>query len=81
MRLEPVADSLHGAAGTPVCARHLGEVARDLAVWARDHGLAHGRVTVFAVERQPASSPGGPPEMARHGFAFSTIALGSEGQE
>lgn len=75
MRLEPTADNPRGAARTPVCAHHLGEMARDLAAWARDHGLAHAHVTVFAVERQPVISPGAPPGTPPHGFAFSTITL------
>ena len=40
------------------CGAHLGEVARDLAAWARGRGLTAGQVTVLAIDpRRPG--PGG----------------------
>src|ERR1700710_1297635 len=40
------------------CGAHLGEVARDLAAWARGRGLTTGQVTVLAIDPRRPGLPG-----------------------
>jgi hypothetical protein len=59
------------------CAEHIGELVEGLKGWSRDGGLAHGTVTVLAIDpgaelRRAAGEVPGP---LWPGFAFSTLAL------
>ena len=59
------------------CAAHIGELVQDLRAWARDSGLADGKVTVLAID--PAAefrlAAGDEPGPLWPGFAFSTLPL------
>jgi hypothetical protein len=72
------------------CAYHVPDVIEALRVWAEDHDVADGQLTILAIEptadgripgqaSQPVrtSRPGGPSQPELRGFAFSTIPLGS----
>jgi hypothetical protein len=72
------------------CAYHVPEVIQALRVWAGEHDLADGQLTILAIEpaaggRQPSPSsgpgqsgqPGRPGQPDLRGFAFSTIPLSS----
>jgi hypothetical protein len=68
------------------CAYHVPEVIEALRAWAREHGVADGRLTILAIEPaaepaaggRQAAQPGGPGQAGSRGFAFSTIPLGQE---
>jgi hypothetical protein len=64
------------------CSYHVPEVIEALRAWAREHGVADGRLTILAIEPaaggRQAAQPGGPGQAGSRGFAFSTIPLGTE---
>ena len=56
------------------CGTHLGEVARDLAAWARGRGLTAGRITVLAIDpRRPG--PPNSPDTRRPGVVVGSFPL------
>jgi hypothetical protein len=60
------------------CAFHVPDVIETLRVWAGEHDLADGQLTILAIE--PAAGgriPGRPGQPELRGFAFSTIPLPS----
>jgi hypothetical protein len=61
------------------CGVHLGEVARDLAAWARGRGLTVGQVTVLAIDPRRPVWPGGlvpgVPEPAPRGIVVGSFSL------
>ena len=65
------------------CGAHLGEVARDLAAWARGRGLTAGQVTVLAIDPRRPPWPGGPlpggPEPAPRGIVVGSFSLVNPG--
>jgi hypothetical protein len=64
------------------CAYHVPQVIEALRAWAREHGVADGRLTILAIEPaaggRQAAQPGAPGQPGSRGFAFSTIPLGPE---
>jgi hypothetical protein len=67
----------------PACGVHLGEVARDLAAWARGRGLTTGQVTVLAIDPRRPVWPGVPlpgvPEPAPRGIVVGSFSLVNPG--
>ena len=65
------------------CGVHLGEVARDLAAWARGRGLTTGQVTVLAIDPRrpvwPAAPLPGVPEPAPRGIVVGSFSLVNPG--
>jgi hypothetical protein len=61
------------------CGAHLGEVAHDLAAWARGRGLTAGQITVLAID--PVRRPGPPngAEPGRPGVVVGSFPLLSPG--
>ena len=56
------------------CGAHLGEVARDLAAWARGRGLTAGQLTVLAIDpRRPM--PSDSPDRGRPGVVVGSFPL------
>jgi hypothetical protein len=67
----------HGRAAL-ACGAHFGEVAHDLAAWARGRGLMAGQVTVLAIDpRRPG--PPNAPEPGRPGVVVGSFPLLSPG--
>ncbi|HEY1672396.1 MAG TPA: hypothetical protein VGG50_06740 [Streptosporangiaceae bacterium] len=60
------------------CGAHLGEVARDLAAWARGHGFIAGQVTVLAIDPRGPGAPGGQ-EPGRPGIVVGSFPLVNPG--
>jgi hypothetical protein len=60
------------------CGAHLGEVAHDLAAWARGRGLTAGRITVVAIDPRRPGLPNGA-EPGRPGVVVGSFPLFSPG--
>jgi hypothetical protein len=65
------------------CGTHLGEVARDLAAWARGRGFIAGQVTVLAIDPRRPGLPGlpelGAQEPSRPGIVVGSFPLVNPG--
>jgi hypothetical protein len=65
------------------CGAHLGEVARDLAAWARGRGFIAGQVTVLAIDPRRPGLPGlpelGAQEPSRPGIVVGSFPLVNPG--
>ncbi|MGH3152033.1 MAG: hypothetical protein ACRDOB_15100 [Streptosporangiaceae bacterium] len=61
------------------CAYHVADVIEALRVWAGEHDLAGGQLTILAIEPasggRQAGSAGGPNTAALREFAFTTLPL------